>query len=60
MPLLIGTAVNDGSHTPYNLVLAQGQEVVGLTTLERRVLVASECGHLVEIKKGNSLLAAAI
>ena len=48
IPSLIGTAVNDGSHTSDDLPVPVSQEVFCLTTFKRRVFIMAERSHLVE------------
>ena len=60
VPTLIGPAVDDSRHAPHDLPVLIGQEILGLTTLERWVLVAAECGHLIEIEERHSTITTTI
>ena len=60
VPTLIGTVVDDRRHAASHLSVFISQEVLGLTAFKRRVLVASEGGHLIGIQKGHGVFTAAV
>jgi hypothetical protein len=60
VPSLVGTLVDDGSHTAHHLAIAKGHEVFRLATLERGVLAALKGGHLIEKQIGDGILVATI
>jgi hypothetical protein len=60
IPALIGTTIDDGSYSPNDLLVLVGQKILGLTTFERRVLIATEGSHLVAIQKRYCVLIATI
>ena len=60
IPAFIGVTIDDSSNTTHNLPVFISQEVVGLTIIKRRILLAVERVHFVEIEKWHSAIVAAI
>ena len=50
IPALIGAAVDDGSHTAYQLAILVSQEILGFATFKRGILIMAKGCHLIEIQ----------
>jgi hypothetical protein len=56
LPLLVGTMIDDGSHTSHHLSSSQGQVILRLTELEGRVSFLRQSVLLIESDEWNSIL----